>query len=113
MTIRKAPPGRASISQTGLVKPLGPHHFARCAGSVHILNTSSRGASMMRVRISSRSAAVVVAVCGIGVLPRVVASAGWFVGIGWRCRLDFLQVFVEAIQALFPGPAVMLDPVGD
>src|SRR3954451_9762006 len=50
------PPTRASTSQTGLVKWCGPHHRATCAGSVHIRNTSSRGASNVRVMASSRSA---------------------------------------------------------
>src|SRR6266436_2463034 len=38
------------------VKPIGPHHCATCLGSVHALNTSSRGASKTRVRTISRSA---------------------------------------------------------
>src|SRR5580704_49001 len=111
MTIRKAPPGRASISQTGLVKPLGPHHFARCAGSVHILNTSSRGASMMRLRMSSRSAAAV-AGCAIWMVPRMVGSAASLVRSRFLSGLDFLQVFVQPVEALFPEPAVMFDPIG-
>ena len=45
MWMRSAPPTRGSISQTGLVKPLGPHHCAKCFGSVHASNTSARGAS--------------------------------------------------------------------
>src|SRR5229473_6363812 len=60
MTIRRAPPGRTSISQTGLLKPCGPHHCATCLGSVHIWKTSSRGASKMRVRVTSRSIMAVV-----------------------------------------------------
>src|ERR1700732_1343833 len=58
MTILSAPPGLRSISQTGLVKVFGPHHFASCFGSVHALNTSSRGALKTRVMVSSRSANV-------------------------------------------------------
>src|SRR5882762_453050 len=38
------------------VKPIGPHHCATCLGSVHALNTSSRGASKTRDRTISRSA---------------------------------------------------------
>src|SRR5216684_3470743 len=56
MTIRSAPPGLRSTSQTGLVKVFGPHHFASCFGSVHALKTSSRGALKTRVMVSSRSA---------------------------------------------------------
>src|SRR5579871_3650853 len=58
ITIRQAPPTRTSASQTELVQPLGPHHLAKCAGSVQALNTSSRGASKTRVRTTSRSMAL-------------------------------------------------------
>ena len=50
MTIRSVPPGRTSISQTGLVKPCGPHHCAMQVGSAQASNTNSRGASNTRVR---------------------------------------------------------------
>src|SRR5260370_32392257 len=110
MTIRNAPPGRTSISHTGLVKPCGPHQCAKWAGSVHILNTSSRGASMTRLRMSSRSAAAVAA-CAIWIVPRVVASAGSLVGSRFFRGLDFLQVVVQPVEALFPEPAVMLHPI--
>src|SRR5579871_4999160 len=56
MTMRSAPPGFASTSQTGLVKPLGPHHCASSFGSVQALNTRSRGALKTRVIVISRSA---------------------------------------------------------
>src|SRR5579859_5284682 len=49
MQMRMAPPGLTSTSQTGLVKPCGPHQRISCCGSVHALKTSSRGASTMRV----------------------------------------------------------------
>src|SRR5438105_3143242 len=111
MTIRKAPPGRRSISHTGLVKRRGPHHFARCAGSVHILNTTSRGASMTRPKTSSRSAAAG-AGCPISILPRMVPSAASLVPSALCCGLDFLQVLVQPVEALFPEPAVVLDPLG-
>src|ERR1700688_4368084 len=58
--MRSAPPTRASISQTGLVKPFGPHHCASCLASVHALNTSARGASKTRVILISRSASALV-----------------------------------------------------
>jgi len=54
MTIRQAPPTRASNSQIGFVKPIGPHHRAMCLGSVHALKTSARGASKTRVMTTSR-----------------------------------------------------------
>src|SRR6516165_602381 len=58
MWIRIAPPTRASISHTGLVKPLGPHHRASRSASVHARNTVARGASNTRVMVTSRSASV-------------------------------------------------------
>src|SRR6202020_2701065 len=45
MQQRSFPPTRKSISQTGAVKPLGPHHCMMYFGSVHAFQTSSRGAS--------------------------------------------------------------------
>src|SRR2546427_8346498 len=56
ISMRMAPPGRTSNSQTGFVNPCGPHHCARCFGSVHAAHTSSRGASIVRVRRSSDDA---------------------------------------------------------
>src|SRR5690348_6613907 len=61
MSMRMAPPGLASASQTGFVKPCGPHHRASWAGSVHALKTRSRGASKVRVRTSFRSVGAVAA----------------------------------------------------
>src|SRR5262249_10941329 len=54
MTSNQVPPGRTSISRTVFVKPLGPHHFATCVGSVHAANTRLRGASTTRVAVISR-----------------------------------------------------------
>src|SRR6202011_2595364 len=45
MQRRDFPPTRKSISQTGEVQPLGPHHCITYFGSVHAFHTSSRGAS--------------------------------------------------------------------
>src|ERR1700690_4439328 len=45
MQRRDFPPTRKSISQTGAVKPFGPHHCITYFGSVHAFQTSSRGAS--------------------------------------------------------------------
>src|SRR6202046_845014 len=42
---RDFPPTRKSISQTGAVKPFGPHHCITYFGSVHAFQTNSRGAS--------------------------------------------------------------------
>jgi hypothetical protein len=61
MTIRQAPPTRASNSQIVFVKPVGPHHRAMCSGSVHALKTRLRGASKTRVMTTPRSATFAVA----------------------------------------------------
>src|ERR1700722_2290909 len=53
ISMRMSPPGRTSISQRGLVKPRGPHHCARCFGSVHAWKTSARGASKTRLMMIS------------------------------------------------------------
>src|ERR1700734_476889 len=45
MQQRSFPPTRKSISQTGAVKPFGPHHCMMYFGSVHAFQTNSRGAS--------------------------------------------------------------------
>src|SRR5438045_2440203 len=59
---RKAPPGRASIVQEGIVKPCGPHQRTRRSGSIHALKTRARGASKTRSMMSVRSEVVAVAV---------------------------------------------------
>src|SRR5579859_8138982 len=96
--MRIAPPGRRSISQIGAVNPLGPHQRASRSGCVHALNTSSRGASNVRVMTSSRFAAV----------DSVSLAA-----IHPLLDLHFTQIVVQAIEALVPEVAVPLHPVGD
>src|ERR1700742_2746698 len=49
MQQRSFPPTRKSISQTGAVKPFGPHHCMMYFGSVHAFQTNSRGASKILV----------------------------------------------------------------
>src|SRR6185437_9286432 len=49
MQQRSFPPTRKSISQTGVVKPFGPHHCMMYFGSVHAFQTNSRGASKILV----------------------------------------------------------------
>src|SRR6266571_3446330 len=58
MMNRHAPPGLTSISWIVVVKPVGPHHWAICRGSVHALNTSSLGALKTRLMTISRSVVV-------------------------------------------------------
>src|SRR5260370_30340811 len=95
MYIRIAPPGRKSNSQTGLVNPRGPHHCATCFGSVHTLNTSSRGASNSRVNTNSCSSFVMM-------LP---------VAMLFLLFLHFVQILIQPIEALRPEPLVACDPI--
>src|SRR6516164_2580101 len=82
----QAPPGRTSIRPEIVVKPRGPHQRTRCSGSVHILMTSSRSAE--------RSAAsAVMAIFGLA-------------------ALQFAEILVEAIKAVVPEAAIMIEPLG-
>src|ERR1700694_1855095 len=99
MMNRHTPPGLTSISWIVFVNPFGPHHCATCLGSVNALKTSSRGASKTRARTISRSA--------------VAAPPLFFTAMHLLLLLKFLQVSVEAIEALLPEAAIALDPVGD
>src|ERR1700690_1791266 len=102
MWMRMAPPGRASTSQTGIVKRCGPHHFARCFGSVHALNTSSRGASKTRVISISRSAKFAAAL-----FPALLAAMFPLL------LFQRLKIVIQTIEALIPEAPVAIDPVGD
>src|SRR5690348_6604687 len=91
MTVRKAPPGRAStvIESSGALVPIGPQKWVRCSGSTMQLNTSCRGAS--KTRLTCRT------------------SSG--IGISVRGGLQAAEVLVELVEALRPQPPVGLDPV--
>src|SRR2546422_9082153 len=85
MQKRKAPPGRASILQEGIVKPCGPHQRTRRSGSVHALKTSARGASKTRSMTSVRSAVVAVGLVLAAMSPPL--------------PLQLAQVVVQASEA--------------
>src|SRR5271169_3665936 len=102
MWMRMAPPGRASTSQTGIVKRCGPHHFAKCFGSVHALNTSSRGASNTRVISISRSAKFAAAL-----FPALLTAMFPLL------LFQSLKIVVQPIEALIPEAPVAIHPVGD
>src|SRR5438128_3403304 len=98
MQRRHVPPGRTSISQEIVMKPSGPHQPAACSASVHALNTRRRGASKIRVMTSSRCADATSALA----LAVIVLLA----------RLQLAEIIVQAIEALLPEVAVVLQPVG-
>src|SRR5271167_3018956 len=94
----QVPPGRTSIRLEIVVKPRGPHQRTRCSGTVHILKTSRRGASKIRVMTSSRSA------------KRAATSA--VIAIFLLTALQFAEIRVEAIKAVVPEAAVVIEPLG-
>src|SRR5258708_17842861 len=85
MSMRMAPPGRTSTWQTGLVNPRGPHHCSKCFGSIHAFQTSLRGASNVRIRMSSCFGDF---------------AAGLFFVLVLICLLPFLQFFEVVVQAV-------------
>src|SRR5215472_4652405 len=93
MPKRYAPPTRMSMSQWIVVKPCGPHQRATCSGCVQALNTNRRGVSMTRVTTSSRSAVLM------------------FASTSLLLALQFLQVVLQPVEALFPEAAVIFQPV--
>src|SRR6202790_1004115 len=97
MQLRKAPPGRRSNLHDGRVKPRGPYQWTRCSGSVQALKTRLRGASKMRSISSTRSADSVAAL--------LLAS------IFLLLLLQLAQVIVQAIEALLPETAIVLQPI--
>src|SRR5262249_15656829 len=99
MTNRQTPPGRKSKACVVVVKPFGPHHWARCFGSVHTENTNARGASNTRVPTIERGA------CSRSMLLFSATSFLPFV-----LRLNCPQIVTKAIQPLLPKPAILLKP---
>src|ERR1700693_1848206 len=102
MTKRYAPPGRKSSSQPGSVKPFGPHQRARCLGSLQVSKTRRRGAAKTRVTIILPPAGAA-----------LLVTALLFATISLLLALQFLEVAVQLVEALFPVAPVVLDPVGD
>src|SRR5262245_34312670 len=100
MTNFQIPPGLTSIACVVVVKPTGPHHCARCFGSVQASKTSSRGASKVRVNNSWRSA-VSLTTLALAVLTGIFLLLG----------LQLAQIFFEAVEALFPKPSIVLHPI--
>src|SRR5258708_16573130 len=100
MTKRHTPPGLKSNALVVVRKPSGPHHCARCFGSVHTDQTRSRGASSSRLPTitfgsESRSMLFVAATFLLLLLP------------GLCCRRRCLQradVILQPIQPPLPQP---------
>src|SRR6185437_4095630 len=98
MPQRKRPPTRTSIWKPSEVKPFGPHQLAACSASVQALKTRRRGASMTRVRTSSRSA--------------VCWSESVLAATSLLLALQLFQVVLQPVEALFPEDAIVFQPIG-
>src|SRR3984885_9641012 len=95
MQQRSFPPTRKSISQTGAVKPFGPHHCMMYFGSVHAFQTNSRGASKILVTtIRSISLTVFSVICDL-------------------LFLHLIYNYIQFVEALFPESAIADCPVAD
>src|SRR5271163_2200366 len=95
MQQRNFPPTRKSISQTGAVKPFGPHHCVTYFGSVHAFQTNSRGASKILVT-TIRSISLTV-----------------FCVISCLLFLHLIYNYFELVETLFPESAIAKRPVAD
>src|SRR6185312_13053117 len=102
MTKRHTPPTRKSKLWVVVVKPLGPHHSPSRLGSVKQENTSARGASNTRtpsITFGSLSRSRLLLADMAFLLARLLFFA-----------LQLTQIVVEAVEPLFPEPAVALEP---
>src|SRR4051812_41806744 len=108
MTKRQTPPGLKSNALVVVRKPFGPHHCARCFGSAHTDHTSSRGASISRdpsITFGSDSRSMLFLSA-----TRLLQLFGFAVVLR-RFGLQSAQIVLEAIEPLFPEPAIFLEPV--
>src|SRR6185437_11078357 len=106
MTKRHTPPGRKSKVRVVVVNPFGPHHCARCFGSLHTENTRARGALSTRLPMIERGSfsRSMLLFTATRLLPFVL-----FVLL--TLRLNCPKIVVEPIETLFPKAAVFLEPV--
>src|SRR5579872_3527375 len=95
MQQRNFPPTRKSISQTGAVKPFGPHHCITYFGSVHAFQTNSRGASKT----------LVTTIRSVSFNVLFVMSNLRFFHLIHNC--------IQPVETLFPESAIANRPVAD
>src|ERR1700692_2550954 len=106
MTKRQMPPGRMSKLCVVVGKPFGPHHCARCLGSVHTEKTSARGASNSRMPMIDRGSDSRSSLFFAAIGRVLLLGSGIF-------DLQRLQVVVEPIEALVEKTPVMAEPIVD
>src|ERR1700734_552636 len=99
MTNRQTPPGRMSKLNIVVLKPFGPHHCARCFGSLKAEKTQSRGASNSRTPMIERGSRSM----------SMLSTAAIFSVLGRFCLQRF-QVVVEPIEAGIEKTAVGIEP---
>src|SRR6516165_9203175 len=115
MTKRQTPPGRKSKLCAVVVKPFGPHHCARCFGSVKATNTRSRGASNSRMPMIERGSLSISRLCFAAMSTLLGTNlgltnfrAGRLAGLLGRLPgLQRFQVAVEALEALVVKAAIV------
>src|SRR5215472_9310026 len=115
MTKRQTPPGRKSKLEVVVVKPCGPHHCARCFGSVQAEKTSARGALNSRVPMIARGSASRSRRLNATMLPAArvrVLMATLLTGL-WVFGLQLLQIGIQAVEALGEKAPVMIEPIVD
>src|SRR5580704_5263253 len=95
MQQRNFPPTRKSITHAGQAKPFGPHHCITYFGSVHALQTNSRGASKTLV-----------------IIIRSVSLTVFFVISDLRF-LHLIHNHIQLVETLFPESAIISRPVAD
>src|SRR5271163_3337681 len=116
MTKRQTPPGRMSKLNVVVVKPFGPHHCARCLGSVKAAKTRSRGASNSRMPMIERGSLsrsrLLFAAMSILLLTNLVSRR--LAGLPGRLLgLQRFQVAIEALETLVVETAIAIEPVVD
>src|SRR5579864_5938081 len=113
MMRRHLPPARRSISRMVVVKPFGPHHCPTCQGSANAPQTIARGAINSREKTISFAAAASIAllvVSTMNLLLVVRLNAFQFACVFlFRFCLQPVQVVFEAVEALFPELAVLVE----
>src|SRR5579864_6251664 len=104
MTKRQTPPGRNAKLDVVVVKPFGPHHCARCFGSVQTENTSSRGAANSRMPMIERGS-----LCR----SRLFVAAMFLALCFRRFGLQHFQIGFETVKTLLEETAIVFEPIVD
>src|SRR6516164_6826366 len=121
MTNRQTSPGRKSKLKVVVVKPNGPHHCARCFGSVQAEKTSARGAANSRVPTITRGScsrstppgAAISSVRRVWLVIATLLNTLLVAVFGLVLRLQLLQISIQAVETLIKKATIMVEPVVD